>query len=84
MAVDLPGRAARPADLATLTVGEEAASVVADIVGAVGHDPVTLVAHSSGGLVVPEVVEALPGQVEAVVLNAALVPARRAVAGSTA
>ena len=35
----------------------------------------TLVAHSSGGLVVPGVVAALGGRVHAIVLNAALVPA---------
>jgi pimeloyl-ACP methyl ester carboxylesterase len=72
VAVDLPGRADRPADLATLTVGQETASVVADI----GHldGPVVVVAHSSGGLVVPGVVRALRGRVRAVVLSAALVP----------
>ena len=48
--------------------------MVADIeAGAVGG-PITLVAHSSGGLVVPGVVAALDGRVRAVVLNAALVP----------
>jgi pimeloyl-ACP methyl ester carboxylesterase len=74
LAVDLPGRAARPADLATLTVEAEVASVVADIEAAAPTGPVTLVAHSSGGLVVPGVVAALGGRVEAIVLNAALVP----------
>ncbi len=74
LAVDLPGRRSRPADLATLTVEGEVASVVTDIeAGAVGG-PITLVAHSSGGLVVPGVVAALGGRVRAVVLNAALVP----------
>ena len=75
LAVDLPGRRARPADLATLTVDQEVASVVADIEAAAAAGPVTLVAHSSGGLVVPGVVAALRGRVDAIVLNAALVPA---------
>ena len=75
LVVDLPGRRARPADLATLTVEREAASVVADIEASAPAGPVTLVAHSSGGLVVPGVVAALGGRVGAIVLNAALVPA---------
>jgi pimeloyl-ACP methyl ester carboxylesterase len=74
VAVDLPGRADKPADLATLSVPEEVASVVADISGLEEEDPVTLVAHSSGGLVVPGVVAALGSRVRHVVLNAALVP----------
>ncbi len=75
LAVDLPGRNGKPADFATLTVSDEAASVVADIRAADLDGPIILVAHSSGGLVVPEVVEALRDQVAHVVLNAALVPA---------
>ena len=74
LAVNLPGRADRPADLATLSVGDEVASVVADIERTAPEKPITLVAHSSGGLVVPGVVAALGGRVGAVVLNAALVP----------
>jgi pimeloyl-ACP methyl ester carboxylesterase len=74
LAVNLPGRADRPADLATLSVDDEVASVVNDIESETGDQPITLVAHSSGGLVVPGVVGALKGRVEAIVLNAALVP----------
>jgi pimeloyl-ACP methyl ester carboxylesterase len=74
VAVDLPGRGSRPADLATLSVDIEVGSVVADIGDLAQNDPITLVAHSSGGLVVPGVVAALAGRVRAVVLNAALVP----------
>jgi pimeloyl-ACP methyl ester carboxylesterase len=74
LAVDLPGRRGRPADLATLTVDMEAASVVADIEAGAAPGPITLVAHSSGGLVVPGVVAALGDRVQAIVLNAALVP----------
>jgi pimeloyl-ACP methyl ester carboxylesterase len=75
LAVDLPGRRSRPADLGTLTVDAEVASVVADIEASVDGDSVTLVAHSSGGLVVPGVTAALGGRVRTIVLNAALVPA---------
>jgi pimeloyl-ACP methyl ester carboxylesterase len=73
IAVDLPGRGAVPADLATITVADEVAAVVAAVeAGTAG--PVVLVAHSSGGLVVPGVVVALGDRVRAVVLVAALVP----------
>ncbi len=74
LAVDLPGRGAHPADLATITVGHEVASVVADVRAAGLDGPLVLVAHSSGGLVVPGVVDRLDGQVTHVVLNAALIP----------
>lgn len=74
LAVDLPGRGERPADLATLTVDDEVASVVADVRAATGDGPVVLVAHSSGGLVVPGVLAALGEQVGHVVLDAASVP----------
>ncbi|MCU1358032.1 MAG: esterase [Acidimicrobiales bacterium] len=77
LAVDLPGRADRPADLASLTVDDEAASIVADVVRAGITDPIVLVAHSSGGLVVPAVVAGLAAAgraVERIALNAALVP----------
>ncbi len=75
LAVDMPGRAGRPADLAALSVDDEVASIVDDIEAASVEPPVTLVAHSSGGLVVPGVVAALGDRVTSVVLNAALVPA---------
>jgi pimeloyl-ACP methyl ester carboxylesterase len=74
LALDLPGRAGHPAELAALSVAEEVASVVADIEGADLEEAITLVAHSSGGLVIPGVVAALGGRVRSVVLNAALVP----------
>ena len=73
-AVDLPGRNGKPGDLATLTVEAEEASVVADVEAAGLQDPIILVAHSSGGLVVPGVVARLKGRVAHVVLNGALIP----------
>jgi pimeloyl-ACP methyl ester carboxylesterase len=74
LAVDLPGRGDRPADLATITVEDEVASVVEDIRARPSDAPVVLVAHSSGGLVVPGVVRTLGPMVAHVVLSAALVP----------
>jgi pimeloyl-ACP methyl ester carboxylesterase len=74
LAVDLPGRAGKPADLGSLSVEDEVASVVADVEEAELSGPLVLVAHSSGGLVVPGVVASLRDRVRAVVLNAALVP----------
>ena len=74
LAVDMPGRAAKAADLATLSIEEETASIVTDVETAAPAGPIILVAHSSGGLVVPGVVAALDGRVRAIVLNAALVP----------
>jgi pimeloyl-ACP methyl ester carboxylesterase len=74
LAVDLPGRNGKPTDFATLGVDEEVASVLADVDGADVQDPIVVVAHSSGGLVVPGVVSGLGARVEHVVLSAALVP----------
>lgn len=74
LAVDLPGRNGKPADLATLTVEQEVASVVADIEAAGLRAPIVLVAHSSGGLVAPGVAARLGSRIAHVVLNAALVP----------
>jgi pimeloyl-ACP methyl ester carboxylesterase len=74
LAIDLPGRNGKDVDLPTLTVDEEVESVLADIEDAGIDDGIVLVAHSSGGLVVPAVVAALRGRVERVVLSAALIP----------
>jgi pimeloyl-ACP methyl ester carboxylesterase len=74
LAVDLPGRNGKPADFATLSVDDEVASVIADVEASGIDDPITVVAHSSGGLVVPGVVAGLGTRVTKVVLSAALVP----------
>jgi pimeloyl-ACP methyl ester carboxylesterase len=58
VAIDLPGRRYKPADLAEITVGDWVASVVADIDQA-GLTDVVLVGHSSGGYVLPGVAAAL-------------------------
>jgi pimeloyl-ACP methyl ester carboxylesterase len=75
VALDLPGRNNTPGDLATITVADEVASVLVDIDAEIVDEPIVLVAHSSGGLVVPGVTGGLGGRVAAVVLSAALVPA---------
>lgn len=74
LAIDLPGRGNHPADLAGITVDDEVASVVADIEAAGIDDRIVIVAHSSGGLVVPGVADAVRDHVDRIVLNAALVP----------
>ncbi len=74
LAVDLPGRGDKQADLATLTVELEVASVLADIEAAELDDPIVVVAHSSGGLVVPGVLAGMGDRVSHVVLNAASIP----------
>jgi pimeloyl-ACP methyl ester carboxylesterase len=70
LALDVPGRGDRPADVATLTLPQALDSLAADV-GAADH--VVLVAHSSGGLLVPGLVERLGGRVRRVVLIAASV-----------
>lgn len=74
VAVDLPGRRDRPADLMTVTLDDGAVSVEADLTAAAPEGPVVVVAHSSGGLVVPRVVDRLGDRVTAVVLSSASVP----------
>jgi len=75
LALDLPGRNGKPADFATLSVDVEVSSVLDDIDSARVAGPIVVVAHSSGGLVVPGVVAGLGDRVAHIVLNAALVPA---------
>jgi pimeloyl-ACP methyl ester carboxylesterase len=74
LAVDLPGRGGHPADLATITVDDEVASVLGDIDSADISDRLVVVAHSSGGLVVPGLAAAFGSRIDHIVLNAALVP----------
>ncbi len=73
LAVDLPGRAGKPADPMTLTVDQCVQSVVDDVRRA-GVDDAILVGHSSGALFVPGVTAALAPHVHHIVLSAAQVP----------
>lgn len=72
-AVDLPGRADKPADAMTLTVDECVESAVSDVL-AQDVDDIVLVAHSSGGLFAPGIGAALAPRVRHIVLSAATVP----------
>ncbi|HVN51171.1 MAG TPA: alpha/beta fold hydrolase, partial [Acidimicrobiales bacterium] len=82
LAVDLPGRRYHPADLAELSVDDWVASVCDDVAAA-GLTDVVVVAHSSGGYVVPGVAARLTGRrpggpvvrVRALVFVSATVPA---------
>jgi pimeloyl-ACP methyl ester carboxylesterase len=52
VAVDLPGRADRVADIADVALDHAAASLAADVEGAT-DGPLVLVGHSAGGIVLP-------------------------------
>jgi pimeloyl-ACP methyl ester carboxylesterase len=58
LAVDLPGRRAKPGDLRTLTIADWVDSVVRDIEDA-GLDEIVIAGHSMAGLTVPGVVTTL-------------------------
>ncbi|MCZ7525543.1 MAG: alpha/beta fold hydrolase [Acidimicrobiia bacterium] len=73
LAVDLPGRGGTPGDLATLTVGGCAASVLADA-DAAGLDRFVLVGHSLAGLTVPEVAALAPERVLHLVFVSCAIP----------
>ncbi|WP_192583548.1 alpha/beta fold hydrolase [Streptomyces albicerus] len=70
---DLPGRASRPAELATLTV-KDLARAVADDIEVAGPDEVVLVGHSLAGVVIPEVARLLPHRIRRLVFLSATVP----------
>jgi pimeloyl-ACP methyl ester carboxylesterase len=73
IAVDLPGRGAHPAPLATVGLADCAASVVADI-DAAGFDEVVLVGHSLAGCSMPGVIGLLGDRVRHAVFVACTVP----------
>ena len=72
LALDVPCRGDRPADVERLTLSQALDSLAADA-GTAG--PVILVAHSSGGLLVPGLVDRLGPRVRRVILLAASVTA---------
>ena len=78
LAVDLPGRRYKPADLARVTISDWVTSVVADIEEA-GLSEVVLVGHSSAGYVLPGVAAALAARsspvLQSLVFVSATVPA---------
>ncbi len=73
VALDLPGRGSRPADRATLTIGDFVAAVVDEIVSNDLVD-VILVGHSMAGLTLPGVAEAVPERLRRVVFVSCSVP----------
>jgi pimeloyl-ACP methyl ester carboxylesterase len=74
LAVDLPGRRRKPADLTTITVADWVDSVVEDVENALLGD-VIVVGHSMGGLTVPGVVARLGAtRVREMILAAAFIP----------
>lgn len=73
LAVDLPGRGSRPADLAEVGIETCVDSICADI-DAWDVDRVVLVGHSLAGVTVPSVAERRPERVAHVVLLSALIP----------
>jgi pimeloyl-ACP methyl ester carboxylesterase len=73
LAVDLPGRRARPALPEGVTIDQAAASVVADI-DAAGFDDVVLVGHSLAGASMPATIGELGDRVRHAVFVACTVP----------
>lgn len=73
LALDLPGRGSRPADLGSLTADDFAASVIEDI-EASGARRVILVGHSLAGVTLPRVLERIPERIAHAVFVACSVP----------
>jgi pimeloyl-ACP methyl ester carboxylesterase len=74
LAVDLPGRGAKPADLLTVTIADFVKSVVDDIEDA-GLDDLVIAGHSMAGLTIPGVVTKLgSSKVREMVFATAFVP----------
>ena len=73
LALDLPGRGARPADLEKLTLADFANAAVEDI-EAGGLSSAILVGHSMAGLTLPRVLERVPERVAHAVFVACVVP----------
>ncbi|RNG27758.1 alpha/beta fold hydrolase [Streptomyces botrytidirepellens] len=74
LAVDLPGRGARAdIDLHEVTLNGCAKAVAQDITHS-GFTDITLVAHSFGGVVTPQVMSLVPDRIRQVVLLSAVVP----------
>jgi pimeloyl-ACP methyl ester carboxylesterase len=71
IAVDLPGRADRAADIAEVTIHTAAASLAADVDDAV-VGPLVLVGHSAGGIVLPALAASLGERVRHLVFVAGL------------
>jgi pimeloyl-ACP methyl ester carboxylesterase len=76
LAVDLPGRRYRPADLSTVHRSDWDRAVADDVIEAAAEHGVILVGHSSGGYVIPGAAALLPpGIVRGLVFLCATCPA---------
>jgi pimeloyl-ACP methyl ester carboxylesterase len=73
IAVDLPGRGRRPADLATVTLDDFATAVAEDI-DSTGWDRVVLVGHSLAGITLPRVAALRPTRITHLVFVSCTVP----------
>jgi pimeloyl-ACP methyl ester carboxylesterase len=73
LAVDLPGRGDRPADLSQIGIAEFVDAVVDEIVSRDLHD-VVLVGHSLAGLTIPQVAGRAPDRIRALVFVSCTVP----------
>ncbi len=71
VAVDVPGRRDRPADVTRVTIDEAADSLAADVRSAV-EGPVVIVGHSTGGILVPGLAARLGDRVTHLVFVAGL------------
>jgi pimeloyl-ACP methyl ester carboxylesterase len=74
LAVDLPGRRRRPADLTLGTIEASSAAAASDVEAAGAHR-VVLVGHSSGGLILPSLAARLGARVCHLVFVAGLIAA---------
>ena len=73
VAVDLPGRGSRPADLDAVTL-DDCVQAVLDDAGAAGFERFALVGHSLGGVTITETAYRHPRRVAQLVYIGALVP----------
>ena len=74
VAVDLPGRGSRPADLATVTL-DDCVQAVIDSADQAGFERFVLVGHSLGGVTITETAWRHPQRVSQLIYVGALVPA---------
>jgi pimeloyl-ACP methyl ester carboxylesterase len=72
VAVDLPGRADRVADIGDVTLDAGARSLAADVTAAAADGPLVLVGHSAGGIVLPALAARLGERVARLVFVAGL------------
>jgi pimeloyl-ACP methyl ester carboxylesterase len=73
VAVDLPGRGDRPADLTKIGIADFVDAVVDDITTRDLHD-VVLVGHSAAGVTIPQVAARVPDRIRALVFVSCTVP----------